>query len=82
MLAYLFLSKVANFTQNSLLSAIFPYVHFCLTIGQEHWHSRIFWHNSILWDISIRWHISLRWQSSYLTFDVQTSLIVLNIKYP
>ena len=36
MLAYLFLSKVATLTQSNLLSAIFPYVHFGLTTGQEH----------------------------------------------
>ena len=37
MLAYLFLSKVASPTQSNSLSAIFfPYVHLCLTTGQEH----------------------------------------------
>ena len=41
MLAYLFLSNVATLTQSNSLSAIFPYVHFCLTTGQEHWHSSI-----------------------------------------
>ena len=32
--------KVATHTQ-STLSAIFPYVHLCLTTGQEYWHSSI-----------------------------------------
>ena len=38
-LAYLLLSKVAILTYS--LSAIFPCAHFCLTTGQEHWHSSI-----------------------------------------
>ena len=47
MLAYLLQIKIAILTQGNSLSAIFPYVHFCLTSGQEHWHSNICWHSSI-----------------------------------
>ena len=39
MLAYLLLSKVATLTQSYSLSAIFLYVHLCLTTCQEHWFS-------------------------------------------
>ena len=38
MLAYLLL---AILTQKNFLSAIFPYVQFCLATGQEHRHSSI-----------------------------------------
>ena len=43
MLAYLFLSKIATLIQSNSLSAIFPYVHFCFTTGQEYWHNSILW---------------------------------------
>ena len=39
--------KVATLSQSNSLSAIFLYVHFCLTTGQKHWHSSIFWHSSV-----------------------------------
>ena len=34
-------NEVATLTQIISLSAIFPYVHFRITIDQEHWHSSI-----------------------------------------
>ena len=40
-------SKVATLKQRNSLSAIFPYVHFYLTTGQEHWHGSVGWHSSI-----------------------------------
>ena len=41
MFAYLFLSEIATLTPSSSLSAIFPYLHFCLTTGKVRWPSSI-----------------------------------------
>ena len=72
MLAYLFLSKVATLTQSNSLSAIFPYVHFCLTTGQKYWHSSIRWQQQyslataiFAGNNSIRWHSSIRSPSTF-----------------
>ncbi len=38
-----------SLTQSNSLSAMFPYMDFCVLASQEHWHSSICMHSSIRW---------------------------------
>ena len=67
MLAYLFIRKVVTLTQSNLISAIFPYVHFCLSTGREQWYSSFCWHSCIRWHSIIRWHSNIRWHRLVFT---------------